>query len=464
MTARLLALTVLAALLTAPSMAAQRIITLPEGTWANDITPDGEIVVGTAFTGGFVWRWRVDPGPTYMTGITDIVAVSDDGSVLAGNMIDPLGSGATVAARWTESTGWVSLGGLPGGLACPSISNAYDMSGDGSTIVGLSWQGCNGRGFLWTEATGMQELMNLGNGNCRASAISGDGSAIGGFAQGSFSRTPALWNADTTGSMIDFNDLGEVFGFNDDGSTAVGGYDFGTGFFLRAFTRTGGVMTDLGNLNPDWNSHAVDISEDGGLVVGYDTISLSREAWVWTAATGIVALNDVLTSIGVTDAPPLLVCRKTSSDGNLVVGGYSTGVGPFSYGGFIVEFNTDEPWTNLGGGTPGIAGTPELSGNGSLVGGTTAGLDLVNAPPSALMLAWLSFTSSPANFFGGTVHATPFDAQFLFSSSPAGTFSASTTWPVGVPTGTDVWFQFILSDPSVLWGLALSHGLTATAP
>ena len=121
MTARLLTLSILTVLLTAPSVAAQRIITLPQGTWANDITPDGEVIVGTALNGGFVWRWRVDPAPTYMTGITDIVAVSDDGSVLAGDMIDPLGSGATVAARWTEATGWESLGGLPGGLACPSL-------------------------------------------------------------------------------------------------------------------------------------------------------------------------------------------------------------------------------------------------------------------------------------------------------------------------------------------------------
>ena len=44
-------------------------------------------------------------------------------------------------------------------------------AGDGSTIVGLGWNACNGRGFRWTQATGMQELQSLVNGQNRASRI-----------------------------------------------------------------------------------------------------------------------------------------------------------------------------------------------------------------------------------------------------------------------------------------------------
>ena len=80
------------------------------------------------------------------------------------------------------------------------------------------------------------------------------------------------------------------------------------------------------------------------------------------------------------------------------------------------------------------------------------------------MLAWLSFTSVPAPYFGGTVHATPFDAQFLFPADASGSFSAYTTWPDGVPPGTDAWFQFLVQDPSVIWGITLSNAVRATTP
>ena len=39
-----------------------------------DITPDGEIVVGTGTGGAYFWRWRVDPAPTYI-GANGAVAV-----------------------------------------------------------------------------------------------------------------------------------------------------------------------------------------------------------------------------------------------------------------------------------------------------------------------------------------------------------------------------------------------------
>ncbi len=121
-------------------------------------------------------------------------------------------------------------------------------------------------------------------------------------------------------------------------------------------------------------------------------------------------------------------------------------------------------WTDLGGGTSGAAGDPTLAGEGLLIGGSIATLDLVNAPNNALLLAWISFTSVPATFFGGTVHATPFANQFLFFADAAGEFSAYTNWPEGLPPGTEAWFQFLVQDPSVVWGITLSNGLKATTP
>lgn len=465
MKTRLITAAVLLGTLCAAPLGAQQFFKLPVGSWVNDVTPDGSTVVGTwNFGDGFIWNWQTDPAPTVVLG-GDLVGISNDGTAAVGTIIDA-GTGAQVAARWTAAGGWENLGWLPNALSCPSRSNGYDISGDGTVIVGLSWDGCNGRGFRWTSATGMQELQNLGNGNNRASAISGDGSLIGGFAQGSFSRTPAYWDASTAGQLIDFEDLGEVYGFNEDGSLSVGEYIFPGQNLPRAFVRnnTTGAMSNLGSLNSAWSGAATDMSEDGGTVAGYDISGLARQAWVWTPGAGIVSMNDLVVSLGLPATDPLFVSRAVSDDGNVIVGGgYAGGGGPFGYGGFILV-QSDVTWSDLGGGTAGINGVPSLSGTGSLVGGTTAGLDLTDAAPSALALAWMSFASAPVAAIGGTVHATPFTNQFLFGTNAAGEFSASTTWPVGVPAGTEVWFQFIVQDASSIHGLTLSNGLKAITP
>lgn len=128
---------------------------------------------------------------------TRATAVSDDGTTVLGDIPDPESPDPDLgetAAIWTAVGGWQSLGYLPNALECPSRSNGYELSADGSVAVGLSWDGCRGRGYRWTEATGMQELQFLtpvGSGGDRASVLSADGNLIGGFAQGTQTRTPA---------------------------------------------------------------------------------------------------------------------------------------------------------------------------------------------------------------------------------------------------------------------------------
>jgi hypothetical protein len=124
----------------------------------------------------------------------------------------------------------------------------------------------------------------------------------------------------------------------------------------------------------------------------------------------------------------------------------------------------DGPWVDVGGGSPGINGVPSLSGSGSLLAGSTAGIDLVNGPNSAPALAWLSVNSLPVSALGGTVHATPFINQFLLPTNASGEVSVSTTWPAGLPSATDFWIQFICQDVSVPAGLTLSNGLQGTTP
>lgn len=461
MTKPILALAVLAALTT--TAVAQQLVELPVGTWVHDISADGSVVVGDMNGEAFYWHWRTEPSPT-MIGGKGARAVSDDGTWIAGNIDDPM-TGDDVAARWSQNTGWQAVGGLS---ICGNLSTAYDISGDGDRVVGLAWNGCSARGFLWTFSTGVLELQNLGNGNCRASAISGDGSQIGGFAQGSFDRTPAFWDAsNTNGDAPDVDDLGEIYGFNEDGSVYVGTHYFAGNSYSAVIGDTGSAPIALGSLNNGWSGHAYDVCESGELVAGFDTQGLGREAWVWRAGSGFTSLSDLVTEIGATadDIVDFQVCLAASDDGKVVVGGGFGVNGLFQSHGYIVEIEAQEsPWEDLGGGTSSVSGTPILSGTGTLIDGEPTNIDLVGAPPGALSLVWTSLASVPFPVFGGVIHANPFVSEFLIPLNGAGEFHAAFPWFAGVPSGLALHFQFIVQDPSIFWGFTLSNGLRATAP
>ena len=95
-----------------------------------------------------------------MVGLGDgsATGVSGDGSVVVGYRGFSSDSGVIYKAfRWTEASGMVGLGDLPGG----DFSNyAKGVSGDGSTVVGYAATPSN-EAFLWTSAGGMQRLWDV---------------------------------------------------------------------------------------------------------------------------------------------------------------------------------------------------------------------------------------------------------------------------------------------------------------
>lgn len=327
---------------------AERVVfnAIPGAQSVNDMSPDGRYLVGdldadgNGFPDGAYLLDRLTGTMTNLsaTGLgLSAVAVSDDGSVVVGDIPDPEGIGSNVAGRWTAATDWQSLGHLPNAGACPSRSDSYEISADGSVIVGLSWNGCSGRGFRWTQATGMQELQNLGNGNNRASVVSADGALIGGFAQGSFSRTPAIWHGDTTGELLDpphGDAVGEIFGLRDDGSLLLGNWagpsDLTSKASKWAADGTSWVRTQIGNgsLLPGWEGIPMDIANND-TIVGFDFLIGNRRAWIQPKGQGpLVDLRNYFTSRGaaVPQGMILEVPQAISADGHYIVGhGFGTG-------------------------------------------------------------------------------------------------------------------------------------------
>lgn len=302
---------------------------------ANDMSTDGRFVVGeTDFNGdGFPdGLYLLDTMTDDMTILPNpglsAVAVSDDGTTVLGDIPDPEGVGSNVAAIWTAESGWVSIGFLPDAGACPSRSDGYELSPDGTVAVGLSWDGCSGRGFRWTAEGGMVELENLGRGNNRASVISADGRIIAGFAQGSFSRTPAMWNALADGLLLDNPQgeiVGEVQGMSDDGLIMLSSWD---GDAITWSFADGPQVIGSGGLLPGWVSHPFDITDDG-TIVGFDIIQVNRRGWIYENETdGIVDLKQWAEDRGAVIPEGLIieVPQAITSDKTIIIGhGFGTG-------------------------------------------------------------------------------------------------------------------------------------------
>ena len=120
--------------------------------------------------------------------------ISKEGNVVVGQIRTTLDlPNRPEAFRWTETTGTVALGDLPGG---PFRSAAYGVSGDGSMVVGHAnmedgWVG--GDAFIWDTDNGMRSLQDVlvqdyglasslqGWNLHHANSISADGNVIVGY-------------------------------------------------------------------------------------------------------------------------------------------------------------------------------------------------------------------------------------------------------------------------------------------
>lgn len=164
---------------------------LPGGSFKSDATAvsnGGLVVVGSSDSaeGEVPFRWKngvmeaLAGFPSGHRGAA--LAVTPDGSAIVG--FDYLPGVATVAFRWTESVGYVTLVG-------GTQSQAHGISGDGSVVVGSNEDGV----FIWDATHGMRDLQSLlateyglstklnGWRLIAAEAISSDGTAIAGYGQ-----------------------------------------------------------------------------------------------------------------------------------------------------------------------------------------------------------------------------------------------------------------------------------------
>lgn len=181
---------------------------------AVDVSADGNVVVGGGFTavGVEAFRWTQ---PTGLVALGDFAggetvsfatAVSGEGTVVAGYGTGP--DSDRQAFRWTSATGMVGLGRLPNAVR----SEAHAVSADGSVVVGrndfrVGLAGVRSEAFRWTASEGMIGLADFQGPvvNTIAFDVSGDGSVIVGRSQVNENSAAFYWTAES--GMVNLQDL-----------------------------------------------------------------------------------------------------------------------------------------------------------------------------------------------------------------------------------------------------------------
>jgi len=123
-----------------------------------------------------------------------------------------------------------------------------------------------------------------------------------------------------------------------------------------------------------------------------------------------------------------------------------------------------DPWEDLGNGKAGIAGVPVLTGSGPLLGNTTYGFDLADARALSFAFQVFGVAAIDAPFKGGTLVPTP---SFVTGPLPVfldGTISYTATWPDGLPSGLETYWQWWIQDAGAVFGWSASNAVKGTLP
>lgn len=112
----------------------------------------------------------------------------------------------------------------------------------------------------------------------------------------------------------------------------------------------------------------------------------------------------------------------------------------------------------------GAAGPPVLTGEGALTAGSPVAFRLKRAAPNAPVAFIAGLAPANLPFYAGTLVPTPTLVLTGFTTDAAGKFDLMSTWPVGIPSGTKIYVQEWLADPSAPFGIAGSNALECVVP
>jgi uncharacterized membrane protein len=251
------------------------------------------------------------PGGT----LSEAFAVSADGSTVVGRS----SVGGFRGVKWTQSDGLVDLNDNGGSVF---NNTAYAVSADGSVIVGFGIASMRGFGYRWTAAAGS---VGLGDATVQSYAASSDGSIVAGRGVDGNGMNKAFRWTQATGAVL-IDGMQEVPGMSADG-TVMAGHN-GASSIIKWTQAAGPANLGHGSANA--------VSQGGGAIVGVALVNGLNRAFRWTEATGVLPISPDNGMYGEAYA--------VSADGSIIVG-------RSGFGGSPVEnariWNAQIGWQNI---------------------------------------------------------------------------------------------------------------------
>lgn len=275
-------------------------------------------------------------------GIGGQARFSADGNFLSGTSDGPLGA---ALSRYDRSTGQWTLFGDLGFPVDASVSGGYAISGDGSTVVGNSWADTTG-GYAYSHAVAVDQVngvMDLGTlffgRSTRANAVNEDASVVVGWQDFNGPWKSAVWYRNSDGtyapnqyilldaagdSTDEFNQMGECSAVSADG-TWIGGYgDYANNGQPWIWSQNTGVI-NLGQLPLTGPGYVAGMSADASVVVGWFDGELwgdPQTPFIWTAEDGLQDLNAYMsTELNITTGDDFVYgANCISPDGRYIAG------------------------------------------------------------------------------------------------------------------------------------------------
>lgn len=275
-------------------------------------------------------------------------------------------SGYTAAIYDVENDEWTGLPGT-GYLSGETASHAYDISGDGSTVVGgvYAYEQLNASSSIRCDAAAWVDgsFIDLGNKFAamnRASMAykaSYDGSVIVGWQDHHGPWFSSVWRKNADGGYDQsfmFKDPEMTEDDLDTSDTAAGYLDMQSKLLgmCNAVSSDGKIIGGRGNslyavegawlwseekglqlLNPEEGADDMvyDMTNDGSFVIGQ--IGTGASAWVWTEETGMVEMNGYLANNLGIDLEGHTICGviDLSPNGRYITGWCMKGLDKYAY-------------------------------------------------------------------------------------------------------------------------------------
>lgn len=262
----------------------------------------GEFRTAFTYTTG---AGRVDlprPVPNERPVVTGL-SISGDANTVVGYVDSSATNFVSKAFRYTPG-GSIEL--LPNIGSTPTGSQAWGASHNASTIVGSS----GGGPAFWRGNTGYQlpEIRGLNSGGQAYDVDSAGTTAVGVSAWGFVSDLQpgaVKWSLETrtltrlSRMSDDPNERSSAYGISGDGRTIVGSAAPMDALYQAVRWGETGAAQPLGNVPGSFQSEAWGVSHDGSVIVGHSRFGLDWRAFIWMEDSGMVLLDEYLSSIGV---------------------------------------------------------------------------------------------------------------------------------------------------------------------